>query len=77
MEADRLRNLLKLTKKLESPNCRHYPIETRPECTFAAVLEERLRFIAIDLSETKSRMNVLIWTVIGAIIISIALEFTK
>ena len=80
MNAERLRRILGATKNLQPPSCiveTRHPVETRPECTFAAVLEERLRFMAIDLGETKTRVNVLIWTVAGAIVVTIIMDLIK
>jgi len=51
------------------------PLSTTPGCAFGAVEEQRLRGLEQQLDEIKGRVNGLLYTLVGAVILEIVIRF--
>ncbi len=50
------------------------PLSTAPGCAFGAVEEQRLRGLEQQLDEIKGRVNGLLYTLVGAVILEIVMR---
>jgi len=57
-----------------SPRPSQTPLSTAPGCAFGAVVEERLRGLQQQLDEIKGRVNGLLYTLVGAVILEIVMR---
>ena len=76
MAAERLKaQLRKLARAKAStmPEQRR-AVDTSPGCAFGAVVDQRLKDLERSLSDFKSRLNGLIFVVIGAVLLEIVLR---
>lgn len=58
----------------KSPTPAQIPLNTAPGCAFGAVEEQRLRGLEQQLDEIKGRVNGLLYTVVGAVILEIVMR---
>jgi hypothetical protein len=58
----------------KSPAHNQTKLSTTPGCAFGAVEEQRLRSLEQQLDEIKSRVNGLLYTVVGAVILEIVMR---
>ncbi len=49
-------------------------LSVAPGCAFGAVVEERLRGLQQQLDEVKGRVNGLVYTLVGAVVVEIVLR---
>ena len=66
------RVIARLVRK--SPALDHTPLSTAPGCAFGAVEEQRLRGLEQQLDEIKGRVNGLLYTLVGAVILEIVMR---
>ncbi|MBI4297845.1 MAG: hypothetical protein HY676_04870 [Chloroflexi bacterium] len=53
------------------------PVNLTPASTFEAILEERIQGLAHQVDELKSRVNGLVFVVVGAVVVQIVLGLVK
>jgi len=53
------------------------PVDATPGCTFGVVMEQRLTFLEKGLGELKSRLNGLIFLVMGAVLVEVILRLVR
>ena len=58
----------------KSPMPAQIPLNTTPGCAFGAVVDERLRGLQQQLDEIKGRVNGLLYTLVGAVILEIVMR---
>jgi hypothetical protein len=64
--------IARLARKSPAPS--QTPLSTAPGCAFGAVEEQRLRGLEQQLDEIKGRVNGLLYTLVGAVILEIVMR---
>jgi hypothetical protein len=78
MARDELRQVLgQLLGRPGSPVPKTVPVDVTPGCTFGAVVDQRLTFLEESLGELKSRLNGLIFLVVGAVLVEVILRLVR
>ena len=57
--------------------CFFTPPDMRPGCAFGALIEQQLKDLEHEIGEIRSRLNTLIFLVIGAVVVEIVLRLVK
>ncbi len=52
-------------------------VSMAPACAFGAVMEQRLKDIEASLTELKTRLNGLIFLIVGAVLVEIVMRLVK
>jgi len=78
MARDELQRLLgKLLRRSTGIAREAARVDVTPGCIFGVVVDQRLTFLEKGLGELKSRLNGLIFLVVGAVLVEIVLRLVK
>ena len=70
MDSDELKDALRKLRRPRAPE-----VDLSPASTFDALLDQRLRHLERHVEELKTRINGLVFLVIGAVVAQIVLSF--
>jgi len=68
---------LRAVSKLRPPRPPAPPIDLRPACAFGALVDERLKAMASDIAEVKTRVNALLFAVVVAVVVDIVMRLVR